>query len=277
MDNGLTFTSCMAPNADILCRAIVNYVGDRLSLPVSFLDHLPWQTREQLFLKGEISACWICGLPYVDLVDQTRSDVELLDVELLVAPVFRGDRYQDRPVYFSDVVVRQDSSFFTFADLRGTVWAYNEPRSHSGYYVTCAYLAALGETVHYFGQFIPSGAHQTSLQWLLEGKIDASAIDSTVLETELRRNPTLSSELRTIATLGPSPAPPWLMSTAVPQPLRQQVRSLLLTLHQDPQGQAILAEGAIARFAPVTDQDYNLIRTMAQAAPKALGTNQSGA
>lgn len=251
----------MAPNADGLCQAIVDSIGSRLPLATQFIHDRPWQERERLFDAGEIHVSWICGLPYVHKADQPDPQVELL-----VAPVMQGDRYHGRPVYFSDVIVRKDSPFNHFSELRGTMWAYNEPRSHSGYYVTCAHLAELGESLDYFGQMIASGAHQTSLRWLLTGKIDATAIDSTVLETELRQNPHLRSELRVITTLGPSPAPPWIISTAVPPTLREQVRSQFLTLSDQPQGQQILAAAAIARFVTVTDQDYDPIRAMARRA-----------
>jgi len=263
--NRLTLTSCMAPNADAVCAAIAQYLTHHLDIPTEFINHISWVDRERLFDAGELLICWICGLPYVWKADQSP---ELL--ELLAAPVMQGDRYQSCPVYFSDIVVRHDSPFQRFDDLRGTVWAYNEPRSHSGYYVTCAHLATLGEPLTYFGQFLESGAHETSLQWLLAGSIDASAIDSTVLETELHRHPALHRQIRIIGTLGPSPAPPWVISTRVPQPLRDRVRSLFLTMHETPWGQSILAEGAIAHFAPVIDADYAPIRAMAQRAESIL-------
>jgi phosphonate transport system substrate-binding protein len=258
--NRLKITSCMAANADATCRAIAAYLGDRLSIPTDFINRIPWQEREQRFDAHEIQVCWICGLPYIWKADRPGSEIEPL-----AAPVMQGDRYQNRPIYFSDVIVRHDSPFQRFEDLRGTVWAYNEPRSHSGYLVTRAHLAVLKEH-GFFGAAIESGAHQTSLQWLLEGKIDATAIDSTVLETELRQRPQLRSQLRMIEALGPSPAPVWIVSTTVPAALREQLRSLFLNLHTDPQGQRILAEAAIARFAAVSDRDYDPIRAMARLA-----------
>jgi phosphonate transport system substrate-binding protein len=178
----------------------------------------------------------------------------------------QGARYQNRPVYFSDVVVHRESRFQTFADLRGASWAYNEPGSHSGYNVVRYHLATLGETSGYFGQVIESGAHQTSLQMILHHQIDASAIDSTVLELEFQRDPAVRSQVRIIETLGPSPIPPWVILKSLSQELRKALREMLLRMHQDPQGRAILADGQIARFAYVEDGDYDAIRSMARQA-----------
>lgn len=253
----------MAPNAEETCGAIAHYLQHHLQIPVEFVHQIPWQEREQRLDAGEIQIGWICGLPYV-----WKADEPVANLELLVAPVMRGDRYQNRPVYFSDVVVRQDSPYQSFADLRGTVWAYNEPRSHSGYWLTRSHLATLGETSGYFARVVESGAHQNSLRLLLEGQIDASAIDSTVLETELRQQPTLAEQIRIIDTLGPSPIPPWVIARSLPLDLKQRVRSLFLQMHQDPQGEQMLAAGAIAHFVAVSDADYDPIRQMAERAER---------
>src|SRR5262249_34706846 len=110
-----------------------------------------------------------------------------------------------RPIYFSDVIVHADSPFFTFEDLRGTRWAYNEPHSHSGYQVVRYFLATRGLDGTFFADVTASGAHEKSVKRILRGEVDASAIDSTVLEMLFARDATLASRLRNIETLGPSP------------------------------------------------------------------------
>jgi phosphonate transport system substrate-binding protein len=254
-------TSLQAENADFVVAAVTGYIAERLGASAEFIVDLPWQERESLLDTGRIQVAWICGWPYVRKVD--RPDPQ---IELLAAPVMQGARYGDRPVYFSDVVVRHDSRFSTFADLRGAIWAYNEPGSHSGYNVVRYHLAVLGETWQYFGQVVESGAHQASLKMILDGSIDASAIDSTVLEQEYRRDPSTRSRLRIVDTLGPSPIPPWVVQRSLPRELRSRLRELLLGLHHDPEGRAILARGHMNRFAHVEDSDYDPIRHMTRLA-----------
>jgi phosphonate transport system substrate-binding protein len=259
----LAITSCMAPLADAFCATLARYIGEQLALPTAFIDDLPWQERERRFDAGAIHICWICGLPYVWKAD--RRDPQ---IDLLAAPVMQGDRYQDRPVYFSDVVVRRRSRFRTFADLRGATWAYNEPHSHSGYNVVRYHLATLGETVGYFGRIIVSGAHETSLQMLLADAIDATAIDTTVLEAELQRHPALQEDIRVVTTLGPSPIPPWVVRHSMPPEMRSAVREVLLHMHRDPYGRTLLMAARLARFVHVDDHDYDPIRQMARQAAR---------
>jgi phosphonate transport system substrate-binding protein len=261
----LTFTSCMAPHADAFCAALARYVGEQLQIATTFVGDIPWQERERRFDAGAIDCCWICGLPYV-----WRADRGQPALELLAAPVMLGQRYQARPVYFSDVVVARASPFHTFADLRGARWAYNEPASHSGYNVVRWHLARLGETSGYFGSAIAAGAHEMSLRLLLAGEIDATAIDTTVLEAELQRHPDIAERIRVVATLGPSPIPPWVIHRRVSEELRAAVRSAMLDMHHNPSGQRLLATEPLARFVTVDDRFYDAIRQMGQ---EALGVS----
>jgi phosphonate transport system substrate-binding protein len=96
--------------------------------------------------------------------------------------------------------------------------------------------------------------------------LQATAIDSTVLETEFKRRPALREQVRIVDVMGPSPVPPWVVQTHLPAELRQDLRRLLLDMHQHPAGQAALALGDLARFAAVTDSDYDAIRDMEQVA-----------
>ena len=253
----LRFSSCQAPIAESFCKALTEFVGDKLSIPSEFVGDIPWQERERLLDRGDIHVCWICGLPYV-----RKNNNEKKTIELLAAPVMSHPRYGGRPIYYSDVVVRADSSFRSFEDLRGKTWACNEPGSHSGYNLTRYHLAKEGLGAHYFGRVVESGSHQNSLRMLLEHAIDATAIDSTVLEMALAKNRSTVERIRTITVLGPSPAPPWVVHASVSSDVRQALRQAFLFMDKDPRGQRILQDAGMLRFAPVSDCEYDPIREM---------------
>jgi phosphonate transport system substrate-binding protein len=253
----LRFSSCQAPIAEPFCKAVAVFIGERLSTPVEFVADIPWQEREQRLDRGDIHVCWICGLPYV-----RKNNAQTKSVELLVAPVMSHPRYGRKPVYYSDVIVAADSRLRSFEDLRGARWAYNEPGSHSGYNVTRYHLTKEGLGDKFFGEFIESGSHQNSLRMVLDQTIDATAIDSTVLEMVLAKDPSIGERIRTIATLGPSPAPPWVVHPSVSEDLRRALLEAFLSMDQQPRGQAILAAAGMLRFAAVTDRDYDPIREM---------------
>jgi phosphonate transport system substrate-binding protein len=253
----LTFSSSQAPNAESNMHAVIMELSKMVSLPIELITESSWESREAALDSGEIQLGWICGLPYV-----WKADIPNPGLELLAAPVMASDRYEDRPIYFSDVVVRTNSPYLQFEDLRRATWAYNEPRSHSGYNITRFHLAQLGEKRGYFSKIVEAGSHERALSLILKGKVDASALDSTVLETEIRKRPELSRLIRVIDILGPSPIPPLVVHKNVPYESRAALRKGLINLHKTDSGRKALAKGAYDRFVAVQNSDYDPIREM---------------
>lgn len=257
----LIITSCLADNTHATGQAVADYLGQRLGIRTEFVVDILWQERERLLDIGQIHLGWICGLLYVWKADQPDPHLELL-----AAPVMGDPRYQDRPVYYSDIVVGRDSPYNSFADLQGSCWVYNEPGSYSGYYAVCHQLVKLDESLDFFDKVLQSGAHLDSLQMVVDGRADVTAIDSTLLDHELARRPDLTHQLRVIETLGPSPIPPWVISLKLPKDLRWRLRQLLLDMHIDPGGKVALANSQLSRFVPATEVGYQMIRDVSQAA-----------
>jgi phosphonate transport system substrate-binding protein len=256
----LRFATFLAPNMFPVYQFIADYVGQKLN----YTTELSVGSSFDQFAAGQTEVGFICGLPYVQLAQHKPAPVELL-----AAPVLQGERYSGRPVYFSDVMVRRDSPFYAFADLRGCTWAYNDPDSHSGYNVTRYRLAQLGETRGYFGRVIEAGSHQNSLRLLVAGEIDAAAIDSQVLAIELRDQPGLADQIRVIDVLGPSPIQPVVAAGHLSDSLKADLRAILLGMGDDPAAKIGLAPGFVERFASVGDGDYDPIREMVRAAESA--------
>ena len=263
MIDALKFISIQSPNADESCRLIAEQVGRRLGVPVEFVGDATWQERDQMLNDGSADIGWICGLPYIKKLEQYPNQFELV-----AAPVMQHTRYQQRPVYYSDVIVRHDSPFASFDDLRGARWAYNEPNSQSGYNITRYHLAELNERVGFFGRVIEAGSHLNALDLVLEGEIEAAAIDSTVLDLAIEENPKLKEQYRVVEVLGPSPIPPWVINTAVPKPLREAIKRVFWTMHMTEEGRDVLSVGQINRLVAVEDRDYDRIREMARKAEK---------
>lgn len=264
----LTITSLQAPNAHPFIADLADYLAQQLGIPVEFIREPAWREREQLLDAGHIQVGWICSLPYC-----WKADHRPPLVTLLAAPVMSALRYQNTPVYFSDVIVLKSAPYRRFLDLRATRWAYNVPESHSGYNITRWRLAQLEESSGFFGEVIEAGSHQKALEMVLSRQVDATAIDSTVLETEIRARPELVDLLRVVEVFGPSPIPPLVASRSLPKRMHKPLQQALLEMHQQPAGKIVLARHALRRFAAVTDADYDPIREMERQAQAVVLVN----
>lgn len=250
----------LAPNMLPVYQSLVRYIGDQLGLPTELAVGTAY---DELF---DYDACFICGLPYI-LYTHPRRPISAL--EAIAAPILQGERYQNRPIYFSDVIVHHDSPYQTFADLRGCSWAYNEPLSQSGYGITRYTLVTRGEMQGYFGKVVQAGFHQKAVKMVSHGEIDAAAIDSQVLAIALRDHPHLRDQLRVLDTFGPSTIQPFAVATHLPTSLKSDIQAVLLHAHTNPTMRAILTRGLIERFAAVQDADYDDIRQMLSACEQA--------
>jgi phosphonate transport system substrate-binding protein len=247
----LRFASFLAPNLFSVYDFLVRYIGSRLDLPTCFF------AGESYSRAAEADVAFLCGLAYIELSRQVGPLFEPI-----AAPVIDGKRYRGLPIYFSDVIVRRDSSIRCFADLRGRSWSYNEPWSQSGYGITRFHLACLGETSGFFGRVVEAGFHERSITLVYSGEVDASAIDSHVLAIAFRERAALKRELRVISSLGPSMIQPVVVSRRLPESLREDLRLILLNLHRDNAARPALARALLSRFVPVDDSSYDDMRAM---------------
>lgn len=250
MLHAITF---LAPNMLPVYRYLMEYLGRKLDCEIELSVGSNYDQVRQADLA------FICGLPYVFY---TLPRISSSPIEALVAPVLQGERFQNRPIYFSDVIVHRDSSFQSFADLRGCSWAYNEPQSQSGYGITRYWLAKMGETNGYFGKVVEAGFHQRAIRMVRNRVVNAAAIDVQVLAVELRQHPQLRDQLRVIDTLGPSTIQPLTVARRLPKWLKQDIQTIFAELHLDSSARSYLDRGFIDHFVPVGDSDYDVIRDM---------------
>jgi phosphonate transport system substrate-binding protein len=251
----LRFATYLSPNIFDTYGYIARCVGERVGRPATIAPGRSFDA----FAAGEVDVGFICGLPYVQLADAPGCPIELL-----AAPVLWGERYQHRPIYFSDVVVRRESPYTSFDDLRGCVWAYNQNTSHSGWNIVGYSLRDRGcqQLSGYFGRMLETGSHLRSLALVLAGQADATAVDSHVLAVLLASDDAAAASLRVIDALGPSSIPPVVIASSVDRALKGGIQDALLGMHEDPRAARALRAGYIERFVRVSDADYQDIRTM---------------
>jgi len=149
MSQIIRLTTCLAENSEPFCRQLAQLIPAQLGVAAHFIREVSWADRTEQLAKGAIQLGWICGLLFMRLRQEQN-----VPLKILAAPVMAGKAYANRPVYFSYLVVRQDSPFTALADLRGKRLGFNEPGSFSGYAIVRHHLAQLGEADGYFGEWV---------------------------------------------------------------------------------------------------------------------------
>src|SRR5437868_5373145 len=105
MSSSLRFGSFLAPNMTPVYEAIAGEVGRQLGIATELIVETSYENCE----RDVNDVCFVCSLPYVMM--ERRGVAPAVPV---AAPVLMGERYMDKPIYFSDVIVHRDSSFHSF-------------------------------------------------------------------------------------------------------------------------------------------------------------------
>lgn len=250
-----SLVSYLAPNMYWFYSAVGAYLSRALAIEVETVQGLDNPLNDPLLAEDRLDIAFICGLPFI-----RHHRVAPNQLKAIVAPVMQAQRYQNRPIYFSDVIVASNSSFKSFDDLAGRTWCYNDPGSNSGYYLLLHRLISAGKNSNFLGKALQSGSHQRSIQLVAEGDVDYAAIDSTVLEQELRNLPQLANKLRVIESIGPCPMPPIVAAQHLGATLIESVQ--LALLNPDTQLRSFMDKAQIDRFAVVESEDYQAIASI---------------
>ena len=227
---------------------------ERVSLRIETQVSGPRTGYECSTFGDEVDLAFMCAPSFVWLRKLRPPPAELLGV----APVFDDERNAGRPVYFCDVIVRDDAPIQTFSDLRGSAWAYNDKSSLSGYYGLLDKLAKSGQDENFFGSVICSGSHLNSIQAVLRGEADAAAIDSNVLRIKLGESSTLRDKLRVIESWGPYPIQPLVVNSNLPPQLKEQLRLAFFATNGNERTRRGLQRFGLSRFVAVDRENYNL-------------------
>jgi phosphonate transport system substrate-binding protein len=258
-DEDIRFITYLSPSIpQALFEALADHVQralgqGRVSLRVEPRVSGPRKGGECSSIAEEADVAFMCAPSFVWLRDLQPPPVELLGV----LPVFDDERNQGKPVYFCDVVVRNDAPIHAFSELEGGSWAYNDACSLSGYYCLLSKLAQSGTDESFFDKVFCSGSHLNSIEAVLSGRVDAAAIDSNVLRIRFREAPALRNKLRVIESWGPYPIQPVVVNSALHPELKQRLRAAFLTTEQDQQTRRTLKQFGLSRFVTVSQEAFS--------------------
>lgn len=122
----------------------------------------------------------------------------------------------------------------------------------------------------YFNKIVVSGSHEESIRLVAEGLVDASSVDSLVLDYDRHIKEKNALNVKVIESLFPLGAgvPPVVMSTNTTVELRNELQKVFLNMHKDVEGKRVLKKALLLRFAKPNDKNYDDIRLMQKAAKK---------
>lgn len=230
-------------------QALFGRVSELAGVELTYVEHPAPALISTLWDRPDCGCVFMCGYPYARASEQRR---------LIAAPVPAAGRYQGRPIYFSEFIVRADSPAQILSQTFGGRLACMLPESNSGYNAPRHFLMLQAPAAR--AMYRPA-ARQTptpleTIEAVIDGEAEVGVVDSYVLDLLRQHEPNLVCRLRTLAHTPAAPIPPVVASPGANADQCERIRSALLALHRESRGAALLATLGLLRFDAVQPVDY---------------------
>lgn len=229
------------------------YLQAKLGRPVEFVQRDSYRETMDLLRLDKLDFAWVCDYPYLYLKDLVR---------LLAVPLNQG-----RPYYRSYLIVgARDSARNSMRDLKGTVFAYSDPYSNTGYLTPRYMVRELGEDpATFFKKTFFTWSHRKAIEAVATGFAQSAAIDSFVWDTLARLRPELTAKTRIIAKSPEYGFPPFVAHRAVTAEDFRAMQAVLTGMQNDLTGKLLLDRLNIDGFVPGNKGMYEDVAKMMRA------------
>ncbi len=254
---------------------IAAYLSEKTGWDIEVVSGLSYEEADQMLDKGIIQVGYVCGLPYIHKFAEGKYELLAIPVMAMKKGRFPDAKgYEDIPgKYYSYTIVHKDSPYRSWDDLKGKTYAFNELISNSGYNMPRYKLVQLGAKSwqEYFSKVVVSGTHEESIRLVAQGIVDASSVDSLVLDYDRHIGDADALNVMIIEHLHPGGAgiPPIVLSKKANPLIKRVLQKAILNMHKDPKGKMILGKALTLRFIQPDDSNYDDIRMMEEAAHRA--------
>jgi phosphonate transport system substrate-binding protein len=230
---------------------LLNHIASRLGRRIQLVQRKTYSEINELIGLGKIDLAFICSGPYV-------GGREKYGFEALAMPRVRGSHF-----YQAYLIVNKNSSFRTLDDLGGKTFAFTDPESNTGRLVPAYWLKLKGKSPDlFFGKTIYTYSHDSSIMAVAMSLVDGASVHGHIWEYYNKRDPMHTARTRIIRKSDLFGNPPVVVSNKMPEPLKENIRALLLNMHQTPEGKKILDGLMIERFVTPREECYKPILTM---------------
>ena len=246
----IAFAPVMSPEATRQpYERMVSYIAEKLDRPVTMVQKRGAAELDQLVAAGEADVAFLSTGAYTAYRGQEP-------IELLAMVETNGTI-----LYRTFIIVAADSKIEDFASLKGSVFAFVDPLSHSGRLAVDYRLLEEGLTPEqYFGRIFYTHHHDKSIWAVANHLADGASIDNQIYEHLLQTNPQLAAKVRIIDELAVAPTGPVVVRRNLTPEEKEKLRRIFYEMADDEAMRPVLRSAVIDRFVPPEGELYEPLR-----------------
>jgi ABC-type phosphate/phosphonate transport system substrate-binding protein len=254
----------VTPEVEAGWRTLLEHISAEARVALTYMSYPAPRPLEELWSRRDLGCALMCGFPIA---------LKLAPVIPIAAPIPRAEWAVGRPIYRSDLIVRQDSPYRHLDDTFGARAGWTVVHSHSGFnafrHHLLAYRTPERPTLYreMTGNLVTA---RNILDSVRDGRIDIGPLDAYWHLLSARHAPQLTAGIRVLTSTQGAPIPAFVAAAGTPENevarLRAAFRSASSRPWFGPLGDLLLLDG----FADATEAQYAPLLEWDQAA-KAAG------
>jgi len=225
---------------------LTKYLERTVGMKVDFVPVNDYPAAVEALVNKQVELVWFGGFTYVQA--QIRSGGKIIPI---------AQREEDTS-FRSVFITQTNSGIKRLADLKGKQVSFGSPSSTSGHAMPRSFLLDAGiDPEKDFKRVAYSGAHDATIAAVVNGRVDAAALDITVWRKFVSENKVDTTKVVVSFTSPPFYTYNWTVHADMPAPLREKITAALLNLNMNnPEGKEILTLNRATKYIPTKPENY---------------------
>ena len=225
---------------------LTKYLERTVGMKVDFLPVNDYPAAVEALVNKQVELVWFGGFTYVQA--QIRSGGKIIPI---------AQREEDTS-FRSVFITQTNSGIKRLTDLKGKQVSFGSQSSTSGHLMPRSFLLEAGiDPDKDFKRVAYSGAHDATIAAVVNGRVDAAALDITVWRKFVSENKVDTTKVDVFYTTPPYFNYNWSVHADMPAPLREKITAALLNLNMNnPEGKEILTLNRATKYIPTKPENY---------------------
>ena len=234
-------------------KAFVEYASKELGVKFKLFTAAEYAGIVNGLAAGQVQVGWLGASSYAS----TYMDCKCVE------PIAGAQNLQGGMGYNSVLIVKSDSPYMKYEDLKGKTVARGEPHSTSGWLIPTVAWAERGTPIDKYYNAPLSGGHQQTIVGVLNGTFDGGFTWTTMgdgfgaIRKMIDKGLLDRKAIRVIWTSSLVPTPPVTIQKNLPLAMKADLVKLFLRLEEnDPKMAEAVAQGKSLGMQRVYHEDY---------------------
>jgi phosphonate transport system substrate-binding protein len=234
-------------------KKFVDYASKELGVQFKLFTAAEYSGIMNGLVAGQVQVGWLGASSYASVWQNCKC----------VEPIAGAQDVSGGMGYNSVMIVKTDSPYQKYEDLKGKTVARNDANSTSGFTIPTYSWAQMGTPIDEYFNSPLSGGHQQTVTGVLNGTFDAGFTWTTVndgfgaLRKMIDKGMLKRKDIRVIWTSPLIPTPPVVIMSSLPQAMKTDLIKLFLRLEEnDPKVAEAVAQGKTLGMQRVYHEDY---------------------